>query len=329
LAFKGLLFAACLLISALSSLAETSFMSLSRLQLSRLEKVRPGRLSFWALDPDLALAVILLVNNLVNVGSGFLAAAIALDAWDAWRIPSHWGSVLFPMAAAVTVIVFGEIVPKVAARLASERIALFLAPGLRFLIRFLGPTVNGLVEATGALLERMSERVKTEGRWDPHAIRGLLETTSLSWTARSVVTGLLDFGKRPVSSIMAPLEEVFSVYAGLPRKELLRRVAASGYSRVPVHTGTLDRALGVLYAKDLLAASRESDLIVVADLIRPIHRVSGDAPLSEILRLFREGHLHMALVTDRAGRVRGLVTLQDLLEAIVGPVAEEPALKEL
>lgn len=317
-AFKILLGLVSLAISAVSGLAETSFLSLSRLQLARLEKARPGRLSFWAEDPDRTLAVILLINNLVNVGIGFLAAALALGG-------SPWATVVFPVVAAVVVIIFGEIVPKVIARLAPEKIALFLAPALQVAVRLLGPVVGGFVNGTSALLERISDRVKAEGSWDPHVMRGLLETTPLSRAARTVVTGLLDFGRRPVEEVMVPAEEIFAVGAFLPRSEIMRLVAASGYSRVPVHAGSLDKIQGVLYAKDLLAASRESDLIVLQDLIRPVARVPAATPMADILRLFREGHLHMALVTDRGGRVRGLVTLQDLLEAIVGPVAEEPA----
>ena len=329
LLFKGLLVLACLAVSALSSLAETSFLSLSRLQLGRLEKVFPGRLSFWIEDPDRALAVIVLINNLVNVGIGFLAVSAALDAEIAWGIPFRWGDILFPTAAAAAVVLFSEILPKVTARLASERIALFLAPLLRSVTRVLSPLVQGLVDGTGALLEKISDRVKAEGPWDPHVIREMLETTPLSRTARSVVKGLLEFDRRPLEAVMVQRQEIFAVDISFPRKEVVRRVAASGYSRVPVHRGSLDRVLGVLYTKDLLTAARESGLIVLEDLIRPVLRVSGETPLPVILRRFREGKLHMALVVDRSDRVRGLVTLQDLLEAIVGPVAEESVLKKL
>jgi CBS domain containing-hemolysin-like protein len=293
-----------------------------------LEKVRPGRLAFWADDPDGALAVILLGNNLVNVGVGFLATALAMDA-RAWGLPIRWGNLLFPGAAAVLVIVFGEIIPKVAARFASEKLALTLAPLFQVITISLSPLVQGLADATGRLADRLSGRIKAAGSWDPHVIRQMLETSTLSRAARSVVTGLLDFGGRSLVGIMIPREEVFSIDLSLPREEVVRRVIRSGYSRVPVHRGGLDAASGALFAKDLLAAARESELLVLDDLVRPLPRVPVATPLPEILRRFREGRFHMALVVDAGGRVRGLVTLQDLLEAIVGPVAEEPSLKSL
>ena len=120
----------------------------------------------------------------------------ALEAEVRWGLPFPWGDLLFPAAAAAAVIVLAEIIPKVAARLASERIALALAPVLSGATRFFGPLVRGLVDGTGKFVERLSSRVKAEGSWDPHVIRQMLETTSLSRATRSVVTGLLDFDRR-------------------------------------------------------------------------------------------------------------------------------------
>ena len=95
--------AGALAVSALMALMETAFLSLSRLQLARLQRARPGRLAFWVEDPDRALAVILLVNNLLNVGIGFLATAFAADAQALWGVPLHWGHLVFPGAAVVAV----------------------------------------------------------------------------------------------------------------------------------------------------------------------------------------------------------------------------------
>jgi CBS domain containing-hemolysin-like protein len=322
------LFVLALVVSAFTSLIETSFLSLSRIQLTRLAKVHPGRLTFWSDDPDRALAAILLVNNLVNVGIGFLMTALALRADAAWGIPLRWGGVLFPSVGATAVIIFGEIVPKVAARLHAEPIALALAPLLRAATVALSPLVRGLVDGTQSLVEKMSSRVKAEGTWDRHMIRDMLRTSPLSRSARSVAEGLLDFDRRTLEEIMIPRGEIFSVDLSRPKAEVIRATMMSEYSRVPVHRGSLDRTVGVLYAKDLLAAARESDLIVLDDLIRPLPIVTAETPLPGILRRFREGRLHMALVVDRQNRVTGLVTLQMLLEAIVGPVADEPELKD-
>jgi CBS domain containing-hemolysin-like protein len=122
---------------------------------------------------------------------------------------------------------------------------------------------------------------------------------------------------------MIPREEIFAMDLAVPRKEFVERVLSSGYSRVPVYRGTLDKIEGIVYSKDLLTYWRSEALIVLEDTIRPVLRIPVDTSLGHIMRVFRQGHHHMALVTDKSHRVQGLLTLQDALEAIVGETAEE------
>jgi putative hemolysin len=323
LAAIGVLFA----LSVVFAASETSLMSLSRLQLARLRKVRPGRLDFWERDPDRVVVVLLLVDTLASVAFGVLSTSIALDLERAGVLAFHWGGWLVPALVGGSEIVTAEILPKVLARNYPEAIALRLAPAVRLLTALLGPSVKGVVTATEALLVRLSRTVKTEqAAWDASLVSQLLDRSTLSPSLRAVLRNLLDFGKLPVSEVLVPKEEVFAVDAALPRPEFVARVLGSGYSRVPVHRGSLDSVVGIVYAKDLLAFWRSESLIVLEDLIRPALRVTSDVPLAQTLREFRQGRHHMALVTDKQGKVQGLVTLQDTLEAIVGAIAEEPDL---
>ncbi len=313
-----------LLGSAVFAGAETAFMSLSRAQLSRLNKVYPGRIIFWQNDPDRVLSVIILGNNLTNAGLGVMSISLALDAERLWGLPFQWGGLLMPVLTAVIVIVFGEIIPKVAARNYSESLALFLARPIRLLTQWFGPLMQGLLVRIDVLLSWLSRTVKEKrGEWNVSVIRAMLDNASLTTRLRSVLNNLLDFGNLPVHRILVARKNVFAMDLSLPRKEFVRRILSSGYSRVPIYRGTLDNIEGLLYAKDLLAYWRSESLIVLEDIIRPILRVSVDAPLANILRIFRQGHHHMALVMDKNNRVQGLVTLQDVLEAIVGEMAEE------
>ncbi len=317
-----------LALSAAFSMAETSLMSLSRIQLKRLTKAHPGRLEFWQRDPDRALAVLLLMNNLSNAGLGVLAVSMALAASEGLGFPFVWGSVLFPLAAAGFMIVLGEIAPKVAARLHTERLALAFAPGIRFLTGVFGPLMEGLLRWTGTLLSWLSKTIKTErAQWDAAVIRALLEGAPAAHPVRHLLTNLIGFGSLPVSAVMAPREEVLAVDMSVGPERLRERVLAGGYSRVPVFRGSLDNVEGMVYAKDFLVHWRSEALIVLEDLVRPILRVAPETPLAQLLRVFREGRHHLALVTDKAGRVAGLVTLQDILESIVGDIAEEPAVE--
>lgn len=311
--------------SASLSLAETAFMSLSRLQLARLGRARPGRLDFWQKDPDQALAVILLLNNLVNAGLAVLSVSVALDAAEVWRIPFERGRILFPLVGGAMVIALCEVAPKVLARAHSEPLALALAPMMALFTRWFGPWMQGLLERMGTFLSWLSRTVRTErAQWDHNVIRALLDNAPLGPPLRRMLKNVVGFGQTPVSAVMVPRSEIASVDLRLGVDGVIRRILASGYSRLPVHRGSIDGVVGMVYSKDLLAQRRSGPLIALDDLVRPLPRVSPTAPLAQLLRDFRAGHHHMALVADAAGKVVGLVTLQDTLEALVGDIAQEP-----
>ncbi|HRY28746.1 MAG TPA: hemolysin family protein [Elusimicrobiota bacterium] len=316
-----------LTMSGFFSASETALMSLSKIQLGRLGKVYPGRLTFWEKDADRVLAVILLANTLVNVALGVLATALAVQMEKVWGVPFRWGGWVVPVMVGVLLIFVGEIVPKLVARAYTESLALKVAVPMRLITRALGPVVQGLVWMIGRALAVISRSVRAEGgQWNVRVIRHLLDKTTLAPSVRSVLNNILDFGNLPVSRIMVPRDEIFAVDIALPKSEFVARVLSSGYSRVLVYKGNLDEIVGVVYTKDLLAFWRGESLIVVTDLIRAAFRVTEGVPVAQLLREFRQGKYHMAVVLDRNRRVQGLVTLQDILETIVGDIAESPEL---
>jgi putative hemolysin len=123
---------------------------------------------------------------------------------------------------------------------------------------------------------------------------------------------------------MTPRSEIFSVDIGQDWREMLRVVARSRFSRIPVtRDRSLDNVIGIVYSRDLLLAWRSQALIVLEDLLRPVHFVSVDSSLAESLRVFRTGQQHMSLVKDPSGVVQGLVTLEDAVETIIGSIPDE------
>ena len=315
-------------LSAGFSLAETSFMSLSRQQLTRLAVAHPGRLDFWRRDPDRALAVLLFLNNFVNAGLGVLSVSMALAAAEGLGVPFAWGGVVFPAAAGLFLVVFGEILPKVVARGQAERLALALAPTLEIFSDAFGPWMEGLLKRTGGLLSWLSRTVRKErGQWDAAVIRALLDGAPAAHPVRELLNNVIGFGAVPVKAVMVPREEITAADLSAGKTALIERVLASGYSRVPVFRGSLDSVEGMVYAKDFLAEWRSESLIALDDLVRPVLRVPESTPLAQLLRVFRQGHHHLALVIGADGRLSGLVTLQDTLEAIVGEIAKERSTK--
>lgn len=327
LLFKGLIALMLFILSAGFSLAETAFMSLSRVQLARLIRARPGRLEFWHRDPERALAVLLLMNNLVNAGLAVLSVSMALDAEAVFRFPFHYGQVVFPITGGILLLLFCEVGPKVVARAYSEPLAVTLSPTVRVLTDVFGPLMEGLLQRVGGLLSWLSKTVRTErAQWNQDVIRALLDNAPVGHPLRQVLKNVVGFAQTPVSAILVPRAEIAAVDLRGGIDAVIHRIMTSGYSRLPVHRGSIDSIEGMVYSKDLLAALRSGPLIALEDLIRPLPRVPVDAPLARLLRDFREGHHHMALVVDRGGKVLGLVTLQDTLEVIVGDIAQEPRL---
>lgn len=326
LGVKFILALVLLVLSAAFSMAETSFMSLSRLQLSRFSRSHPRRLDFWQADPDRALAALLFMNNVVNAALGVLSVSAALAAVEELGIPFRVGGVLFPLLTGAVIILLGEVVPKVVARMYPERLALVLAPSIQVLTDYLGPWMEGLLQRVGTLLSWLSRTIRTErAQWDTHVIRTLLDGAPVAPAFRNLLKNVIGFGSVPVTAVMVPREEIFSVDLGLGHQKATDRILWSGYSRVPVFHGSIDRVEGMVYAKDLLAQWRSEALIALEDLVRPLLRVPPETTVAQILRVFREGHHHMALVTEAAGRVVGVVTLQDTMEALVGEIAGDPA----
>ena len=130
------------------------------------------------------------------------------------------------------------------------------------------------------------------------------------------------FDQVKVSEVMIPRSQMVAVRLEQNPERMFEYIVRSGFSRVPVYFGNMDNILGIVYAKDLLVEWRSSGLLVLEDLLRPPYRIAPEAPLSVLLQGFRQGH-HLAVVTDARGRTQGIVTVEDVVEAIVGDIADE------
>ena len=153
----------------------------------------------------------------------------------------------------------------------------------------------------------------------------ILVNSAIPSGSRRILDNVMDFAGSTASDVMTSRGLIFSVSIHQPLKKTIEKIIQSGLSRVPVYSGSWDNILGILYSKDLLLAWRSGTLFVLEDLLRPVHYVRMDTPLPDLLREFRRGHHHVAMVTDTGQRrpIRGLVTIQDALEAIVGDIREE------
>ena len=317
----GLVF--LIVLSAFFAATEVAFTGLSLPQINRIKRFNPKAIRVWERNPDRVLATLLLSNNAVNTGAGVLATGmgIQLARLTGWN-PDLTG-LACGFVASLAVLVFGEVLPKIGARYNTTSWAMSFGPLMTAWSRIVAPFAVGAERLTKAVLPGPM-RSKGPLFLRPAELRRILVHATIPVSSKRILTNVMEFSSSTAAEVMTPAAHMFSIPAATPWSKIIPTVTRSGFSRIPVFSGSRDNIVGILYAKDLLVAWRSGTLLVLEDLLRPVRVVDHDRPLPELLRDFRRGGQHIAIVTERGTRrVLGLVTLQDALEAIVGPIKEE------
>jgi putative hemolysin len=317
----------CLGATAFFGASETALMSVSLSAWDRLRSRWPrvqAAYEQWTSDPSLVIATLLFGNTLASLGASVVANSLALHFAARHPVPVPILLFFTSLFAGATILIFGEILPKLFARHASERVVAWSATPLLIVTRFLSPALSvlsGLTEAVKKLLSFMPSEplVTTE---DLRSVVSAPQVEGLTPSARRMLSNIINFEQVKVSEVMIPRNHVIAIRLEQNVERMFEHIVRSGFSRVPVYFGTMDNIVGVVYAKDLLLEWRSSGLLVLEDLLRTPFRIAPEAPLSALLQGFRQGH-HLAVVSDAQGRTQGIVTVEDVVEAIVGDIADE------
>ena len=321
---------ALLAVSAFFAASETALTGASRGSMLRLAKQgnRDAEIVFELVaNRDRLIGALLLGNNIANIGASALATGI-LTAWF-----GEVGVLYATAGMTAVVVIFAEVLPKTMAFNAPDRFALRVARPMRLTIAVLGPLLT-VIEVVVRVLMRMlgfkvganqpilSPTERLRGAVDLLHSEGKVEKID-----RDMFGGLLDLRELQVSDVMVHRTEMVTINADLPAEELVREVLASEYTRIPLWRDKPENIIGVLHAKDLLRAIRASEgdtsRIDVSTIALPPWFVPEMRPVSEQLKAFRRRKTHFALVVDEYGEVEGIVTLEDILEEIVGDIADE------
>jgi Mg2+/Co2+ transporter CorB len=322
--------AALLGASAFFAASETALTGASRGSMLRLSK-QGNRdadvVSELIAKRDRLIGALLLGNNIANIG----ASALATNVFTGWF--GEVGVLYSTAVMTVLVVIFAEVFPKTIAINAPDRVALAVARPMRLTMYVLGPLL-AVIETVVRVLMRMlgikvganqpllSPTERLRGAVDLLHREGKVEKHD-----RDMLGGLLDLRELEVSDVMIHRTEVVMVNADLPADELVGEVLASEYTRIPLWRDKPENIIGVLHAKDLLRAIRaaEGDMtrIDVSSLALPPWFVPEMRPVSEQLKAFRRRKTHFAMVVDEYGEFEGIVTLEDILEEIVGDISDE------
>ncbi len=330
------LLAILLVLSGFFSSSETAMTSMTKLKIRRLMAEKRPRVQYmqhWLDDPDGILTTILIGNNVVNIAATTIGAFIAVEIVTRFSVQaSETGAVAGAVAIAVMttlILVFGEVVPKTLARRYAETLSLWVCPVLYYLSRILLPLNKGLVAISRGVL-RLSRAPEEENQPITHAhFRALIDLSEeeglISSDMAPMFNGLLVLMNTYATQLMTPRTEMCWILQDASLEEALALARESGYSRIPVAKKTVDEVVGILYIKDVLNLEKqpEDPEPIVAELMRQAVFVQETRNALDILRILRNKRVHIAIVVDEYGGVSGIITLEDIIEAIVGSIHDE------
>lgn len=314
------------LFSAFFSASETALIALSRLRLRHYVQKKVKRASVVqevVTHLDRLIATILVGNNFVNTAITTIGAFIIISF-----LGPKWGVLVSTVVITLFLLIFCEITPKVFSTKYTERVCFAVARPMKWLINFLAPIVNIITKLTNRLIKMFGGQPPARSPLiTEEEIRMMIEIGKeegvLGDEERKMLHRIFEFGDTKVFEVMKPINEMVAVDIKATAEELLELVTEEGHSRFPVYEGDKSNIKGIIYARDLLHIWRNDLLIIVPDLVHPAYFVDGNKKVSELLRDFQKKHIQIAIVGDKNNKALGLVTLEDLIEEIVGELEDD------
>ncbi|MDF1559419.1 MAG: gliding motility-associated protein GldE [Bacteroidales bacterium] len=309
--------------SAFVSGSEVAYFSLTPTDIEELEHTRNSR-GVTAMKllsrPEKLLSSILVTNNIINIALIILAAFISSRLFDLSNNPIL-SFIIEVVVITFLLLLFCEVMPKVYASRHQLRFALTMAPSLALASRIVSPLASALSFSSFFVKRRSRPR---DSSMDVSDLSTALELTSSEIKDdRELLKGVVRFGNISVSAVMCPRIDVTALEITRGFTSVMAEVIESGFSRIPVYSGSFDNVKGILFVKDLLPHLGKPDTFRWQTLIRPPYMIPETKKISELLKEFQEKKIHMAIAVDEYGGTSGIVTLEDVLEEIVGDITDE------
>lgn len=312
-----------LLGSALISGSEVAYFSLSPGDIRKLKsgksKKNQAALRLYNM-PEKLLSTIIVANNSINIAIVILAAFLSNKLFDFSKTPVL-GFIIEVIVITFLILFIGEIMPKLYATKNNIRLAVLMAYPLLFLEKLLKPVTSVLIFSSSYVKKRTRPGQLNLSMND---LSDALELTSNeSQEEDKILKGIVKFGNINVSAVMCPRVDVTAINIQKGFCSIIPVIIESGYSRIPVYSGSFDNVVGILYAKDVLPYTNNPDSFKWQALMRPPYFVPETKKINDLLKEFQIKKIHMAIVIDEYGGTSGIITLEDILEEIVGEITDE------
>ncbi len=318
--------ALCVVASAFFSGTETALTSLSDTSVHQLKERRnpqARRLEELRADLPRTLSTLLIGNTLFNIAAGSIGTALAIGV-----LGERWGVLAATAGTTLLLLLFGEVTPKTLASRRPEAFAVAVAPAVALLVTLSAPIARLLAGAASPLLRPFGAGVPGPRAVTEEDVRSVISLShvrgGLEKEETEILQAVLDFGELPVRDAMVPLARMITLPVGATFAEVQAVCRTHRYSRFPVHSASPDDFVGTLHVKDLFdVTDAEEKAFDLARHLRPAVFVPELKRAGDLFREMRRRRFHMAIVVDELGSVTGLVTLEDLVEEMLGDIADE------
>ena len=316
----------CLILSVIFSASETVLTSLGHLKTKHLVesgKKRAKLLELWLSDPNLVLATILVGNTVANILASFLAAAYTFELFGKIGQSISFGVLTF------IILVFCEISPKTYAKHHAEKLAIPAIFLMKIFVWLLYPVTMVLMSISRGMINLLGGKVSKEGPFiTQEEIEYLINVSDkdgvLEPEKREMLSSIFEFSEISVKEIMVPRTDIVRISRETPFEEVVKQIVECQYSRIPVYEGKVDDVIGILHAKDLFQYwQRGEKPDDIGKIMRKPYFVPESKKVDELLKEFQQKNIQLAIVVDEYGGTAGLVTIEDILEEIVGEIRDE------
>jgi putative hemolysin len=313
-------------ISFFLSASETAIIGLSKIRLHHLLQQglkRAQSVQRLVGKLDKVIAAILIGNNLVNIAISSIVTGIFVQLCG-----YRWGVVVSTFATTLFLLIFCEVTPKILSAKHSGRMALFTAPLMEVILKIFNPLIVFFIGISNFILKIFGVAdFKRSPLITEEELKIMIEMGQeegvLSQEERSMLYRIFEFGDTKLIDVMVPKDKIVAVNINISSDDLLNIFVEEGHARLPVYDKSKDNIVGIVYARDLLYILREKGLFVLQDLLHEAFFVSGSTQVNELLKRFQTENIQIAIIVDKDKKALGLVTLEDLLEEIVGEIEEK------
>lgn len=317
--------------AAIFSLAETSITGMSRIKIAaNIKNNHPKAkyLKVWVSDPNKLLATLLICTNVVAIAASTIGAFLSLRIAKYFGINESLTAIIVAAIITVIIIIFGEISPKVFAIHNTEKLALILIGPIVRIYKIIRPITELFLKISNSLITMLgghaSSSVPMITAKDLDAVLNVsAEEGYIDVQEKTMMARIMGFNEMQVKQVMVPRTSITAVDINWSEDKIIDVIMEAGYSRMPVFKNNLDNIVGIIYTKDMLSMIKNRGLIIFHDLIRVPYFIPETKNTGDLLREFQKGKLHIAVVVDEFGGTSGLISLEDILEEIVGEIHDE------